>query len=496
MKGAGPEHDYSSATGALTTVDTEIVHGGYTAAGIGMRNLGSGTISIDGVPAGAKVKSATLLWDVLADASDPSFAQGTFNGEPIAGNLWASGASPCWPVAANWSYEADVTSLVTGNGSYSLADFASGDTNGQDPWNVGSDAPLLEGASLVVIYQKASMPHVVVQIAEGASETGGDEVDATLSGFSVDSQATAQTTYIVADGQESGNTGAFNGTILPGVGFPGADPQAVPNYSQGNLWDTVTANVDSLVSPGDTSESMAVTGGGNGDCLVWVGQVLQVAGTGFIPIPQDAWRSYTLPSSPLPGWDPINMVILREGYTVDAASITDESLASALSDNNAPWFTTGIGSGIGDAVRGRCVSQQNAAVQSGDPTRSKQDFSWRRVSPEICLNPKLIEDVTTNHVRGYIQKATGAWFLAVSQEQFCKIKDGDDKRGWHCITPDGYNEGRLQLADDLENLPGYSVDVTYVHEYPAGSPPFADKDPLGHPKFNDLVAVVTIEKKS
>jgi hypothetical protein len=265
------------ATGALSTVVSQTVNGGYTAAGIGMRNLGSGTISITGVPAGATVKSATLLWDILADQADPAFTQGTVNGNPVSGTEWASGASPCWSSAgSNWSYEADVTSQVTGNGSYAMAGFATGETDGADPWNVGSAPPLLEGASLVVVYELASMPQAVIQIAEGAAETnGGSEADATLDGFTVSAPASATTTYIVADGQEAGNTAAFNGAALPDVSFPGADPMAVPNYSLGNLWDTATTDVSSLVSPGDTSAALAVTG--NDDCLVWVGQVLSVS---------------------------------------------------------------------------------------------------------------------------------------------------------------------------------------------------------------------------
>lgn len=264
------------ATGALSTVSSVTVHGGYTAAGIGMRNLGYGTISLTGVPAGATVKSATLMWDVLADQSDPSFAQGSVNGTAITGTGWASGASPCWPVGSNFSYEADVTSLVTGNGSYNLSGFATGENDGADPWNVGSTPPLLEGASLVVVYQLASMPQAIIQIAEGATETdSGNSATASMDGFTVSAPASATTTYIVADGQEAGNTASFNGTTLPDVSFPGADPQAVPNYSLGNLWDTVTTDASSMVSPGDTSASMAVTG--NNDCLVWVGQVLSVA---------------------------------------------------------------------------------------------------------------------------------------------------------------------------------------------------------------------------
>jgi lysophospholipase L1-like esterase len=266
----------AAATGDLSTVLSETVHGGYIAAGIGMRNLGYGTIDITGIPAGATVKSATLLWDILDNSADASFAQGTLNGHAFTGTQWASGASPCWPVTANFSYEADVTSLVTGNGSYKLAGFATGQSDGADPWTSGSSPPLDEGASLVVVYQLSSMPEVTVQIGEGATETdSGNTATATLNGFTANAKPSATTTYIVADGQLPGNTASFNGTTLPGVSFPGDDPQAVPHYSQGNLWDTVTTDVSSHVSPGDTSATVGVTG--NEDCLVWVGQVLSVS---------------------------------------------------------------------------------------------------------------------------------------------------------------------------------------------------------------------------
>jgi lysophospholipase L1-like esterase len=263
------------AAGALSTVSSVTVKGGYTAAGIGMRNLGYGTISITGVPAGATVKSATLLWDVLADNADPTFAQGTFDGTAITGTEWASGASPCWAPTSNFSYEAGVTSLVTGNGSYNLTGFATGESDGADPWNVGSTPPLLEGASLVVVYTLASMPQTTIQIGEGATETdSGNTATATLDGFAAGASPVVTTTYIVGDGQYGNSAATFNGTTVPGITFPGADPQAVPNYSLGNLWDTSTTDVSSLVNPGDTSATLSVTG--NEDCLVWVGQVLAV----------------------------------------------------------------------------------------------------------------------------------------------------------------------------------------------------------------------------
>lgn len=267
----------AAASGALSTVSSVTVHGGYTAAGVAMRNLGYGTISVAGVPAGATVKSATLMWDVLADSADPSFARGVFGGTAITGTEWASGGSPCWSAGSNFSYEANVTGLVAGNGSYTLTGFASGENDGADPFTSGSTPPMLEGASLVVVYTLASMPQTTVQIGEGATETdSGNAATATLGGLAASASPAAMTTYIVADGQYGDSAATFNGSTLAGVAFPGADPQAVPNYSQGNLWDTTTVDVSSLVSPGDTAATLSVTG--SDDCLVWVGQVLAVSG--------------------------------------------------------------------------------------------------------------------------------------------------------------------------------------------------------------------------
>jgi hypothetical protein len=267
----------------LTPVYRALVRGGYVSAGIGMRNLGHGTIAITGIPARAKVVKAYLLWDILGNGSDPSFAQGTFADSPIQGTQWTSGGDPCWGTDANYSYEADVTGLVTGNGSYSLSGFASGLTDGSDPWNGSPTAvpPLDEGASLVVVYRLNSMPQAAIQIDEGAIEILDGATASTLTGFTAGLEPSATTTYIVADGQVPGNTATFNGSTLPAVSFPGAAPQAVPNYSQGNLWDNVTANVSSLVPARAKSVTVSVTG--NYDCLVDVGQVLSVGNGSVLP---------------------------------------------------------------------------------------------------------------------------------------------------------------------------------------------------------------------
>jgi hypothetical protein len=129
------------------------------------------------------VLAAAVLWDVLADGAEPAYAQGTIDATDIRGNLVESGPSPCWEAGFNLSYEADVTAAVTGNGEYNLTNFASGLVDGSDPWTSDETTtpPLLEGATLVVVYQDSSLPQSSVQLDAGAAESdSGSSADATL----------------------------------------------------------------------------------------------------------------------------------------------------------------------------------------------------------------------------------------------------------------------------------------------------------------------------
>jgi len=266
-----------SITSALTTFYSTDLTGGYVAAGVGMRNLGFGHISLSGIPSGSTIVAAFLMWDVLDNTQQPGDAQGMFNGTSLTGTPLGSGLSPCWPEATdNYAYEADVTSLVSGNASYSLTGFASGATDGSDPWNVGSPVPELEGASLVVVYDNAASPMTHIDISGGATMTSGQgltSIGVTLGGFTVSAAPSVQTTFIVADGQSSADGPAtFDGVALNPGDFQGLDPMDVPSYSQGDLWDTSTYDVSGDVTTGDTSATATI--GTAQDCLVWVGQAL------------------------------------------------------------------------------------------------------------------------------------------------------------------------------------------------------------------------------
>jgi len=266
-----------SITSALTTFYSTDLTGGYVAAGVGMRNLGFGHISLSGIPSGSSIVAAFLMWDVLDNTQQSGDAQGMFDGTSLTGTPLGTGLSPCWPDATdNYGYEADVTSLVSGNGSYSLTGFASGATDGSDPWLVGSPVPELEGASLVVVYDNTASPMTHIDIAGGATMTspqGLASIDLTLGGFTVSATPTVQTTFIIADGQSAPNGPAtFDDVALSPGDFSGLDPMDVPSYSQGDLWDTSTYDVSGDVTTGDTSATATI--GTSADCLVWVGQAL------------------------------------------------------------------------------------------------------------------------------------------------------------------------------------------------------------------------------
>jgi len=251
------------------------LHGGYVAAGVGMRNTGgTGTITISGIPeVCTSIEAAYLYWDVLDYSITPDVHDsGIFAGTPITGDLIGSGTNPCW-YGENFAFRADVTNLVTGNGNYYLEGF------------VTASPVLFEGASLIVVYRQSLSPFVTVTINDADTTNnamyGGTSETTTFSGFNAAGTG-AQITFVVADGQSAYEPDAlFNGNPLGTYLFEGGD---------GPLWDTDTFDVSSWVNIGDTLANATVAtgfppGSGSSDCLVWIAAVLSVDEQPVGPIP-------------------------------------------------------------------------------------------------------------------------------------------------------------------------------------------------------------------
>jgi hypothetical protein len=155
-----------------------------------------------------------------------------------------------------------VSSLVSGNGTFSLANFV----------KTGSD---VNGVSLIVFFDDADTNNNrdVVMFDGNDSNipfTGeGDGWNITLAGINY-SSGTASAQFHVADGQEFTDAALLaNATELAPVG-PVFQGTTVPDANAGpqTLWDIRDFNVTSLLSPG--LNTLNITTGVNSDCLACV----------------------------------------------------------------------------------------------------------------------------------------------------------------------------------------------------------------------------------
>jgi hypothetical protein len=258
------------AADAVMLVPTSTtLNGDVVVSGIGLRGSGTGNITVSGIPSGATVHEARLYWGTIG--SHDTFTSPSLNGQSVNGVLIGTLGDTNWGAAHNFVYRADVTSIVTGNGTYTLSGLP-----GSSPTSDDS-----QGASLIVIYEHSSSPLRTVIINDVAVVMNScDAHTDTITGFSTGDPLTeAQVTYIVGDGQTSWDDGdvTFNNSVIATNAFVGSD---------GDYWDTLTYDVTAL-SPPDPSTTTVDTLGAPNPCdyLVWVATVFVSSSDTSIPTP-------------------------------------------------------------------------------------------------------------------------------------------------------------------------------------------------------------------
>jgi Dockerin type I domain len=246
----------------LTTSFNVTLPGDYVATGVGLRGATSGTIKLSGIPAGATVLRAFLYWGMLDNGLDSTLSQLAVNGTPISGSLIGSGPDTCWGDSNSFTFRAEVTPLVSGNGTYQLTGVASG------------GSILADGASLVVIYQLAGAPVKTVILDDGnlSMPYGTTSGAAAFTGFTATAPVSATTTFMVGDGQAP----SFGPTPTSFTGSAGT--LNFPNLFaslEGNYWDSATFNVSSAVAAGSSPDTAQINI--SGDCLLWSAQAFSVS---------------------------------------------------------------------------------------------------------------------------------------------------------------------------------------------------------------------------
>lgn len=239
------------------------LQGDVTAAGIGMRGRGTGEIAVADVPAGATVHRAFLYWATLGNVN--TYTSPTLEGQAVDGDLIGRSTDTCWGAQNNFVYRADVTSLVDGNGTYSIAGLPNDLTKGNDT----------QGASLVVLYADEREPFRTIVINDGAVSLDLSVHFFTdiVEGYRPDDPVSeAKVTYLIGDGQAKWDEGSvsFNGEPIAAGVFSGID---------GKDWGTHTFDVTGLA--GDAPASTTINNHDpqnpdSPDCLLWAGTIFSV----------------------------------------------------------------------------------------------------------------------------------------------------------------------------------------------------------------------------
>jgi hypothetical protein len=131
----------ADGNGVLNTSFTWEGFGGYVARGVGTWGNTSGNITIQNIPPGATIERAYIYWVCPSNIGLDFFIY--VNGQGVTGTqIGVDG----W----FYSFRANITSMVTGNGNYEITDI----TNAY-------------GASIVTVYSDPSSNYVKIIINDG-----------------------------------------------------------------------------------------------------------------------------------------------------------------------------------------------------------------------------------------------------------------------------------------------------------------------------------------
>ena len=240
------------------TLDQTIFDTNYTASDLGMRDVGAGNIVVSGV--GGPVTNALLFWHGPTNSNSPTAnANVSVAGTPVTGTNIGFSQDNFWASLNSQAYRADVTSLITGDGSYALSGFqnASAQINGAGLFTF-YDSGVSTGRRDVVIFDGND--------SNFASSFDPAGWDFTLSGINYTSgQAFLQ--LLVSDGQNfspnDDGTLRVNGTAIATGGiFQGLGPRAPgAGVSNGSLIDLERFDITSLLSPGVNSLHITLDAG-------------------------------------------------------------------------------------------------------------------------------------------------------------------------------------------------------------------------------------------
>ena len=310
-----------------TVFNTDVAGAGYG----GMRTIGTGQIDLTGVS--GTVTRALLYWHGPTDTADTAAGTAvTFAGTDITGTNIGLSSDNCWDFQNSQAYYADVTSLVTGDGTYALDGFIDTDVE-------------INGASLIVFFDDGddSNNRDVVLFHGNDSNVVDNGFDAdgwnvSLPGINYAS-GTASMDLHVGDGQSFDDSPiVLNGSITLDAGPAIFQGDTVPNGASaadtdGGLWDIRSFDVTSALTPGDNT--LTLTTDYVDDCLSLV--------VAAVNLPAGS-----APGQPTPTAEPATATAAAPTATVAAVALPDTGTGTA-SDGSVAVPLLALLGGVGIA---------------------------------------------------------------------------------------------------------------------------------------------------
>ncbi len=295
-----------SGTNGFTTVrGTDVVSAGFG----GMRDDGTGTLTVSGVT--GQVTRAYLYWHGPTMSTSPAAnASVRFAGSAVVGTNIGFSSDNCWGYANSQAYRANVTALVSGDGTYALAGFV------KESGNVN-----VNGASLIVFFQDGNAGNdrdIVLFDGNDSNienEYDGPGWDVTLAGIAY-AGGRAGLDLHVSDGQtfEDDAVEVNGATIAPaGPVFQGDSVPNGPNDRNGGLWDIAQFDITSRLTQGPNT--LRLTSGYASDCLSLIVAAVSLPSGAAPPTTDLAIDDVRLPEGGPDGTTDFTFTLTRTGPT-------------------------------------------------------------------------------------------------------------------------------------------------------------------------------------
>ncbi len=276
---------------------------------------------ISGIPACAVIEKA-YLW---AEGSGNGMAQtATVNGPLGSANypmaIVGQGPDKCWGYSGSYTYRADVTASVNGNGTYNISGILT------NPPTSGND---MDGATLVVIWSQASAPwQGRIVIADGAIVVNGGTATYNLPiNPAVCGATTGGRAFMcVGDIQMAVQSLTLNGTATP---------------ITWNWWNYVQQNATTY-NAGQTTSNFSL--GTSGDCFN-----ISVVGSYF--------RTTTCTSCPT-----TTALTLTTSSTAASCAACNGSASVTVSPSGTYTYSWSPSGGTGSTATGLCAGTYTVTV--------------------------------------------------------------------------------------------------------------------------------------